>query len=102
MASVEAFDKMKQMSPEERVKDGARWKEWMEEHKASIVEPGAPVAKAKRASAAGVEDIRNEVGGYMVVQAESLEAAAALFANNPMIAAAPETRVEVMEIMPMM
>jgi hypothetical protein len=40
------------------------------------------------------------IGGYSIVQAESHEAAAALFANSPHLTM-PGATVEVMEIMPM-
>ena len=59
-----------------------------------------PVGKTKQAAASGASDIKNDIGGYSIVQAESHEAAAALFADNPHLTM-PGATVEVMEIRPM-
>ena len=51
-------------------------------------------------NAEGLESLVSELGGYSIVQAESHEAAATLFANSPHLTM-PGATVEVMEIMPM-
>ena len=76
-ASMEAM--MKGMTPEQQKASMGEWMQWMDEHKASFVDMGAPVGKNKRVTQGGVADVRNEVGGYSIVQAESQEAAAKLF-----------------------
>ena len=73
------------------------WGEWMMAHQAAIVEQGAPVGKTKRTSAQGVSDTRNNVAGYIVVQAESHEAAAKMFENHPHFTIFPGDSVEIME-----
>ena len=58
------------------------WMKWMNANKASFVDGGAPLGKTKRVDAKGVSDIRNDVGGYSIVQAASADAAAKLFGKD--------------------
>lgn len=78
----------------------AAWGAWMAENAASIVDPGAPLGETKRASAAGICDTSNTLTAYVVVQAESHEAAAQLFAQHPHFTVFPGDSVEIMEILP--
>ncbi len=76
------------------------WHEWVERNKASIVDIGAPLGRTKSVSAAGIADIRNEMGAFTVVQAESHEAAARLFVGHPHFTVFPGQAVEIMECLP--
>jgi len=78
----------------------AAWGEWMTTHQASIVVQGGPLGKTKRTAAEGVADIRNSMTGYVVVRAESHEAAARMFENHPHFAIFPGESVEIMECLP--
>ncbi|MGB6560180.1 MAG: hypothetical protein WBE96_22630 [Pseudolabrys sp.] len=60
----------------------AAWKAWAEKHQAAIVGMGGPLGKTKN-SQRGIEDTSNEMGAYMVVRADSHEAAAKLFEGHP-------------------
>ena len=72
---------------------------WMMANKASLVEGGAPLGKTKRVDSNGAQDIRNDVGGYSIVQAETHEAATKLFGkDHPHLAMMPGGWIEVMEI----
>ena len=77
------------------------WKAWVERHQASIVDHGAPLGKTKRISTGGTADIRNDMGAYTVVRAESHEDAAKLFEQHPHFTIFPGDAVEVMECLPM-
>ena len=102
MAPIAAMETMmKNSTPESRKKEMESWQTWMEGKKGALVDMGAPLGKNKRATAKGVSDVRNEIGGYMIVQAETHEEAAKLFTDNPMLLGMPEAYVEVLEIMPM-
>ena len=61
----------------------AAWKGWMEKHQAAIVEAGGPLGKTKRITGRGIEDTGNELAAFVVVRADSHEAAARLFENHP-------------------
>lgn len=70
-------------------------------HSAAIVDQGSPLGKTKRASPRGIEDIKNSMTGYVIVQAESHEAAAKLFENHPHFTIFPGDSVEIMECLPL-
>ena len=95
------WQKLPEAERKRREKDGmAAWHKWVADNKAAIVEMGGPLSRTKRISATGIEDIRNHLGAFTVVQAESQEAAAKLFLDHPHFAIFPGDGVEVMEILP--
>ena len=75
------------------------WGDWMMKHRDVIVVQGGPLGKTKRTSHDGVTDISNNLGGFVVVRAESHAAAAHLFENHPHFAIFPGDAVEVMEVL---
>lgn len=77
------------------------WGDWMEKNKDSIVDQGGPLSKTKLADKKGISDTQNNMAAYVMVQAESREAAAELFRNHPHFALFPGEGVEIMEVMPM-
>jgi hypothetical protein len=76
------------------------WGDWMAIHAAAVIEQGGPLGKTKRASAQGVADTKNNVTGYVVVQADSHEAAARMFEKHPHFTIFPGDSVEIMECLP--
>lgn len=77
----------------------AAWGQWMDDHADVIVDAGGPLGKTKKADKAGVSDMTNAVAGYVIVAADSHEAAVRLFENHPHFAIFPGASVEVMEVM---
>jgi hypothetical protein len=75
----------------------AAWHGWVEQHRPSIVQIGSPLGKTKSVSSSGIADIRNNMGAWTVVQADSQEAAAKLFENHPHFTIFPGESIEVME-----
>ena len=101
MAPPAAIDAMRtNMTPEQSRSQMASWGKWMESIKASTVDGGAPTGENMRVNAKGSTIMRNEVCGYIVVEAETIEDAAKLFEGNPMLAM-PEAYVEVAECLSM-
>lgn len=100
MDMAEMKKMMANSTPEDRKKGMGEWEAWMKKNMASFADHGGPVGKTKRVAAGGVTDTSNDVGGYSIVQAESYEAAAALFRDTPHLTM-PGATVEVMEIVPM-
>jgi hypothetical protein len=86
-------------SEESRKKSMGEWEAWMKKNMSSFTDHGGPVGKTKRVAVNGVSDTKNDIGGYSIVQAESYEAAAALFGGNPHLTL-PGATVEIMEIVP--
>jgi hypothetical protein len=78
----------------------AAWKSWAEKHEAAIVSMGGPLGKTKKVSEQGITDTSNEMGAFMVVRADSHEAAAKLFEKHPHFTIFPGESVEVMPALP--
>lgn len=78
----------------------AAWKAWVEKHQAAIVGMGGPLGKTKKVTHHGIEDTRNDMGAYMVVRADSHEAAAKLFEKHPHFMMFPGESVEIMPVLP--
>lgn len=76
------------------------WGEWMKTHQAALAEQGGPLGKTKRTAAGGITDIKNNMTGYVVVQAESHADAARMFENHPHFTIFPGDSVEIMECLP--
>lgn len=72
------------------------WSEWQDRHKSVIVDSGGPLGKTKRTDASGVSDTSNAIGGYIIVEAETHDAAARLFENHPHFTILPGNGVEIM------
>jgi hypothetical protein len=77
------------------------WMDWGDKHAGAIVDHGTPLGKTKRASADGIADTKNTMVGYVIVQAESHEAAAKLFEQHPHFSIFPGDSVEIMECLPL-
>lgn len=90
----------KSMTPETQKAGMAKWMEWMNSHKSMMLEPGMPAGKNKRVMGSEVMDMSNEVTGYSIIEAESHDAAAAIFKDSPHMKM-PGAYVEVMELMQM-
>ena len=74
------------------------WMKWQKENEASILDHGPPLGKTKPINPEAISDTKNEITAYTIVQAESHEAAAKLFANHPYDL--PGDLVEIMECLP--
>lgn len=88
------------MTPEEQKAMMDEWVHWMKD-KGGVVDMGAPLGKTKRVTPSSVEDMRNEIGGYSNIEAESHEEAARKMQDSPHFKMMPGGWIEVMEIMPM-
>ena len=102
LGSASPEEKASSQLPDDIVAKGmAAWAEWMTAHAAEIVDVGAPLGPTKLTSGTGVSDTRNDVTGYVLVQAESLDAAVRLFEGHPHFAIFPGRGVEIIECLPM-
>jgi hypothetical protein len=78
----------------------AAWRAWVEKHQAAIVTMGGPLGKTKKVTLGGTADTSNDMGAFMVVQADSHEAAAKLFDKHPHFSIFPGDSVEIMPVLP--
>jgi hypothetical protein len=96
------WDEMDEHQRKAREEAGIKaWMQWGIDHGAAIVDQGTPLGKTKRASSNGIASIKNKMTGYVIVQAESHEAAAKLFENHPHFSIFPGDSVEIMECLPL-
>ena len=107
VGSPEAFansgwDKLDDTSRKAREIAGmTAWGEWQEKNKSVMADAGSPLGKTKRTGANGVSDISNNIAGYIIVEADSHDAAAQLFLNHPHFTIFPGDAVEIMPCNPM-
>ena len=86
----------------QRQQDGmTAWGQWVERHRAVIVDTGSPLGKTLIASPAGTTAGHNAVTAYVIVDAASHEAAARMFENHPHFSIFPGRSVEILEFLPM-
>ncbi len=101
MASSADFEKMmKNSTPEQQKKGMDAWMKWMNKHKKSLADGGAPLGKTKRVDAKGASNTKNDVGGYSIVQARSHDDAAKMFGKDHPHLQMPGAWIEIVEIMP--
>jgi hypothetical protein len=101
MAPVTAIEQMGKASPEQMKAGMDEWTRWAKTHQKSIVDLGTPLGKTKRVTATGVADARNEMTGYSIVQADSLDAAAKAFTDHPHFKMVKGATIDVVECIPM-
>jgi hypothetical protein len=102
MAPVATFEKMmREATPADMEKGMAGWMKWMNDHRSAIVDGGAPLGKTKRVDAKGVSPVKNEMGGYTIVQAESHDEVAGMFSMDHPHLQMPGAWIEIVEIMPL-
>jgi hypothetical protein len=76
------------------------WMKWVQDHQSSIVEGGGPLGRTKRVTKDGIADVRNNLGAYTIVEAQSQEDAAKMFLDHPHFTIFPGDGVEIMECLP--
>lgn len=96
------IDHWRETTPPEQMKAASEqmmgdWQKWMAEHGKNIVDRGAPLGKTKRVTSGGTADIRNDLNWYLIVEGESHDAVAQMFAVHPHLRI-PEAAVEIMAI----
>jgi hypothetical protein len=95
------WEQLDESKRKEREAQGMKgWGDWMAAHQAVIVDTGGPLGKTKRIGPEGITDISNAIAGYVIVQAESHQAAAKLFEKHPHFMIFPGDSVEIMECLP--
>ena len=72
----------------------------MKKNMASFADPGAPTGKNWQVSTAGAKQESNDIGGYSIMQAENVEAAAKMLEGSPHLKM-PGATCDVAEIVPM-
>ncbi len=100
-ARAQAFFALPEAERKAREQEGiAAWGAWMQKHHDAIVFAGGPLGKTKRVSPTGIADVTNQIGGFVIVRADSHEAAARMFERHPQFTIFPGDGVEIMPVLP--
>src|SRR5262249_41052228 len=95
------WDSLDEATRQKRTEAGMQgWGAWMQKHHSAVVVEGGPLGKTKRISQAGVADTKNNLTGFVVIRADSHEAAARMFESHPSFSIFPGDAVEIMEVLP--
>ena len=95
------WDKLDEATRKRRTQAGMQaWATWMNKYQDVIVDTGGPLGKTKQVSDTGIADIKNALAGYVILHAESHQAAAQMFLKHPHFALFPGAAVEIMECLP--
>jgi len=76
-----------------------QWLNWEKANAASFADKGGMVGKTRRVTKDGIGDAQNVFCGYIVVRAESIDAAARLFENHPHFMIFPGDGIDIMPFM---
>jgi hypothetical protein len=74
MMPIDALDHMMaNTTPEEKKQGMEAWGAWMQKYAAHFADMGAPAGKNTRVTKEGTTEVRNDIMGYSIMQAESKE-----------------------------
>jgi hypothetical protein len=76
---------------------GAEMTAWTEKNKTALIDRGLPLGKNKRMTAAGTEDVANDLNYYCVVEAESVDEVVEMFKDNPHLKI-PSAFLDILEV----
>jgi hypothetical protein len=74
------------------------WEAWSSRNAAALVASDIMVGKTRRVTRSGVAEARNQIAGFIVVEAADLDAAADLFRDHPHITVFPGDTIDVMPV----
>lgn len=98
-APAEAMAASAQATEAEKAEGMKAWFAWKDKHDAHILDFGAPSLPGQRIDAGrNWQPAGTEIGGYSMVQADSLDHAKTLFADHPHLDWVPGCTIEVAEL----
>lgn len=74
------------------------WEAWERRNAAAIVVADVMVGRARRVTTSGVADARNQIAGFLIVEAADIAEAADLFRDHPHITIFPGDGIDVMPV----
>ncbi len=72
------------------------WNEWCRRNAAAIVAADVMVGTTRRVTKSGIADARNQIAGFVIVEAADIDSAASLFQDHPHITVFPGDGIDVM------
>jgi hypothetical protein len=99
-APTASFEQMMKATPEQQKAGMDAWMAWGKKASGSIVDMGGPLGKSLRVTPSGSTPVKNDLGGFSILQGESKEALAATLNGHPHFMT-PEGIIEIVELMPL-
>jgi hypothetical protein len=93
------LEQMAKATPEQMKSGMDAWMRWAKRNERAMLDLGSPLGKTKQITAQGIADTANDITGYSIVEADSLDAAAELFEGHPHLQL-PGASVDVLECRP--
>jgi hypothetical protein len=100
-STVSAADQMAGATPEQATAGMDAWMDWASRCGPAMVDMGSPLGAAKRLTAGTTSDIDNQVRGFSILQADSLDEAVKLLDGHPHFEMRGESSIEVSEFLPL-
>jgi hypothetical protein len=100
MSPVTGEEQMKMGTPEEKKKGMEAWTNWYTKLGSAVVDPGNPLSESVHVGHGDHPKLEAHVGGYTVIQAETMEKAKELVSNHPQLSM-PNSCIEVLEMLEM-
>jgi hypothetical protein len=100
-ASQAEFEQAMKATPEQQKAGMDEWMKWSQKASGAIVDMGAPLGKTMRITPSGATPVKNDIGGYSIMQGESKEAVAESLKGHPHFMMGAGSSIEVVELMPM-
>ena len=97
---MSAKEQMANASPEEAKKGMDMWMEWAKKVGDKMVDMGSPLGDAQKVDNDGAQNVESKLGGYSIVEAESLDDAVKLMDGHPHLMM-PGAQIKVLECLPM-
>jgi hypothetical protein len=102
MAPVAEMQEMMRSATPDQMKAGMEdWAKWGKKNQKAIVDMGAPMGKTKKVANGGVSDTHNNLGGYSIVEGDSLDSVSQMFVGHPHLKSMKGAWVEIVECLPM-
>ena len=93
---------MEDFTPEQGAAQMAAWSQWMDRVGSALVDPGQPTGARAAVVDDGSTGTPSDQNGYSIIEADSLEAAAAHADKHPFLAEGKgRFQIEVFELLPM-
>lgn len=101
-SAIQEWAKLSDAAKADRQKEGIKvWSSWGEKNSKMIKDIGNPLGKTKRVDKNGISDTKNMLTAYTIVEAETHEEAAKLFAKHPHFEIFSGDGIEIMECLPL-
>jgi len=95
IGSMSAESQIAESTPEQAEAGMKAWTDWAARTGDALVDFGTPLGVGKVVSGSGVSDTTTGVGGYSILQADDLDAAAELVKDHPHFMSGGESSIQI-------